>query len=150
MNTLLPEDLVRFLGRRSKLEYDRSQALLGRISLYKLESLRVGRIYAAPRKRSDPNRGKSGVYRIPAISLVSRCEKYDPAYLICYLPLERAFAAFDGDHALPSLFVDATWSDIVGNPLPYLNAPWERKSTVKVKRNTDWGAQYAFFRGAFE
>ena len=150
MNTLLPEDLVCFLDRRDKLEYDTAMAVPGRVALHKLEKLRIGRLYAAARKSGDPNRGRSGVYRIPAISLLARCEKYDPAYLLCYLPLERSFAAFDGDHALPGLFAGATWSDIVANPLPYLNAPWDRKSTVKIKRNTDWGARYAFFRGACE
>ena len=98
----------------------------------------------------DPNRKREGVYRIPAFSLLAKCEVYAPEHLLTFLPFEERFAAFDCDHAIVTVFTSATWADIVSNPLLYLNAPWERKPAVPHARDLRWWERYAFYPGACE
>jgi hypothetical protein len=147
----IPTDLAAFLRQKQQLVYDESKAIAGRIQLRSLNQLRIGRLYATPHSELDPNRKKSGVYRIPAICLVKSCEIYDPTYILSYLPFEKAYASFDGDHALITLFQDASWTKIVANPVPYLNAMWEPSPTVECVRNENqWWKRYEFFKDAFE
>src|ERR1700754_4020372 len=127
MNMPIPQDLQTFLRKKGQLTCDWKLAQTGRLKLLPLAELRVGSVYAAPRGTLDPNRRRRGIYRIPAISLIARCERYDPDHLLTFLPLEGRFATFDGDHAVVTVFTDATWTDIGRNPLPYVNANWESK-----------------------
>lgn len=151
MIDLIPSDLASFLKKKGQLVYDEAEAIPGHIQLRSLTQLRIGRVYAAPASEDDPNRKKSGVYRIPAICLVKKCERYNPEYILSYLPFEKAFASFDGDHAMVTVFENASWQDIVENALPYINALWEPEPAVKCLRNEiRWWKRYAFFKNAFE
>jgi hypothetical protein len=152
VDSLLPDDLVQFLRAGRTLKYDAKKVIPGKIAFKSFDTLRVGSVYAAPTKRGDPNLKLGGIYRIPAISLIDKCQRYDPAYILSYLPLERVFAAFDPDHAIVTVFPGATWSAIEVHPIPYLNAQWESwdgQPGVKVKRNVDWSSRYHFSQGAF-
>lgn len=146
----LPEDLRAFLQKRGQLSCDWKQAQTGRLKLRALDQLRIGSVYAAARGTIDPNRRREGVYRVPAISLIARCERYDPEHLLTFLPFERKFATFDGDHAVVTLFTQATWTDIAKDPLPYVNANWESKPSVASSRRMKWWLWYEFFEDAFE
>ncbi len=146
----IPEDLTFFLRKRKQLVYNPKKAIAGSIKLMPLHRLRIGRVYAAPKSTADPNRRRSGVYRIPAISITSKAEQSDPEHLLTYLPFEGLYATFDGDHAVVTVFSEATWSDIAADPLPYLNANWEKKPSVKATRRTQWFQRYVFFDEAFE
>lgn len=151
MQKFLPADLWNFLESGRQLEYDVSLVEPGRMRLQAAKDLRIGRIYAAALSKRDPNRKKSGVYRIPAISLVESCERYDPEYLLAYLPFEGMYAALDQDHARVTVFTSATWSDIVASPTAYLNSLWEESPSVSVSRDEHpWWSHYAFFEEAFE
>lgn len=151
MQEFLPPDLWEFLSSGEQLQYDPAKAEAGKVRLHATKDLRIGRVYAAPLSELDPNRGNSGVYRIPVISLVASCGTYDPAYLISWLPFEHAYAVFDGDHALVTVFPDATWTDIAAAPLDYLNALWDREPVVPVVREEyPWWQRYAFYEEAFE
>lgn len=147
---ILPVELWDFLVQSRQFDYDPELTETGRVMLHVAGSLRIGRVYAAPGADNDPNRDASGVYRIPAISLVASCQRYDPDHLLTYLPFEQAFAAFDGDHALVTLFPGASWADIVKAPTRYLNALWQTQPEVTVERGRAWWKRYAFFNEAFE
>jgi hypothetical protein len=144
MLNLLPHDLDAFLSLRRKLTFDSLLAITGRVSLLPKDQLRIGNAYCAAGSRNDPNFGRVGVYRVPAVSLLKKCEKYDPDYLLCFLPYEGRFAAMDGDHASVTVFTKATWTDISNDPVPYLNALWEKKPAVPVARSTRWWQTYRF------
>lgn len=150
MKLPIPEDLEAFLKAKKQLSCDWKLAQTGEVRLFSLDRLRISGMYSAPRGMSDPNRRRRGVYRIPAISLTARCKKYDPAHLLSYLPFENLYATFDGDHAVVTVFTRATWTDIAANPLPYLNANWDRSRAVPASRRTQWHERYAFFKDAFE
>lgn len=150
MKLALPGDLEAHLRAKRQLSCDWRKAQTGEIRLFSLDRLRIGRMYSAPRGTNDPNRRRRGVYRIPAISLTARCKKYDPEHLLSYLPFENLYATFDCDHAVVTVFTRATWTDIAANPLPYLNANWERNSAAPTSRRTQWYRRYDFFQDAFE
>jgi hypothetical protein len=149
ISSLLPQELVAFLQSGQQLKYDFKKAVAGRLTLKGIDELQIGAVYAAPRKRGDPNKTERGVYRVPAISLVAKCERYDPRHVLSYLPLEAAFAAFDGDHAMITVFPGASWTSIQADPLPYINAQWDSEPSIQVDRNVDWGSRYSFNKGAF-
>lgn len=149
MDLPLPDDLYAFLKKKRQLACDWKHAQTGRLKLLALDQLRFGSVYAAARGTADPNRRRRGIYRIPAISLIGRCERYDPEHLLTYLPFEGKFATFDGDHAVVTLFTQATWTDIASNPLPYINANWESKPAAPSWRRTQWWRRYEFFKDAF-
>lgn len=150
MKLPIPDDLRAYLKAKQQLGCDWKQAQTGEIRLFSLDRLRIGRMYAAPRGMSDPNRRRRGVYRIPAISLTARCKEYAPEHLLSYLPFENLYATFDCDHAVVTVFTGATWTDIAANPLPYLNANWESRPAVPASRRTQWHRRYDFFKNAFE
>lgn len=151
LQPLLPKDLLSFLTTGDQLHYDHSKTEPGRITLFRAEELRVGSVYAAAHSPEDPNHGRSGVYRIPAISLVKSCERYDPDHLLTYLVVERVFAMFDADHARITVFNDASWNDIQSSPALYLNALWEPEPSLDISRDDHpWWEQYAFVEGAFD
>ncbi len=150
LEKLLPAELWDFLVQGCQLAYDPEETEAGCVTLHTAGSLRIGRVYVAPCADDDPNRGASGVYRIPAISLIGECERYEPEHLLTYLPFEQVFAAFDGDHAVMTVFPGASWSDIVAAPARYLNALWQPEPEVTVARDGVWWKRYAFFKDAFE
>jgi hypothetical protein len=150
MQQLLPSDLLEFLANGGELSYEASLIEPGRVRLRAAADLRIGRVYAAAHSPLDPNRNESGVYRIPAISLIESCEHYDPHHLLTYLPFERSFAALDADHARVTVFTGASWADILKAPGQYLNALWQPSPGVPVSRDTAWWERYEFFKDAFE
>lgn len=140
----LPEELLASLQLSSIRIPDAGHA--GAIMLSKASNLRVGQIYVKPISNRDPYFGKNGVYRIPAISLVEWCERYDSNYLLCYLPLEVTFGVFDADHARVTTFPQANWLDILKDPALYLNSLWQKEPTVEFFREQwEWWLKYCFF-----
>lgn len=151
MQTLVPADLWTFLATGGQLRYDPDHTEAGQIHLHSAQDLRVGHIYVAAHSPQDPNLNESGVYRIPAISLVASCEHYEPDHLLTYLPFEQSFAVFDGDHARVTVFPGASWADILCSPTDYLNSLWSQSPAVQVLRDEHpWWERYVFFKGAFE
>lgn len=128
----IPKDLEEFLRQSKELEYDGETCEAGTVKLKKLEDLKVENIKIStkhvPRisERDDPNKNKGGTYAIPAVSLVAECENYDPDFVLLWLPEERKYGALSGAHADELLvFSSATWGDIAGNPVKYINAQWK-------------------------
>ena len=149
MLDFLPADLVSLLSRESEFNVDPDLLESGRLTFHSPADLRISTLYVAPRGMKDPNRRRRGIYRIPAVSLVKECERYDPRHLLTYLPFERSYAAWDGDHALLTCFGAATWAQIAADPEPYVNALWERKPRVPVVRNIEPWLRYQFLRNEF-
>ena len=115
----IPEDLKAFLARGDQLFYDYSKAEPEKIELCSLNELSTGVIWLAPEDEYA-----DGYHEIPALNLVSNCETYEPDYILLWLPNEKLYGAWDCDHWQLTVFKDTTWTDIVKNPLPYINAQW--------------------------
>ena len=125
----LPEDLVAFLNSGRKLEYDASRCECGRIGLLPLSSLEPGRVWVTPEftalEESDPHKGEEGYYEVPAVNLVGECPAYDPEFILLWLPEDRLFGGWDSDHGILIVFPDATWTDVVRDPLQYIQSQWD-------------------------
>jgi hypothetical protein len=140
---LLPQKLVDFVRAGGTLETASSR--LGKVRVKSLSELRIGTIYVAPIAKVDPNLGRDGVYRVPAISLLAECQRYDPDHILSYLPLERMFCVFDSDHARITVFPDATWSDIACEPNTYIDTLWQSTPVVKhLRTQIPWWLTHAF------
>ena len=124
----LPQDLRIFLEADKQLSYAAEECEAGRVSLHKPTELRLANLlvntYATPLEAEDPHQGESG-YLAPAVSLTASCEGYDPNFLLLWLPTENLYGNFDTEHGHLNVFPNATWADIVGNPVAYLNSQWE-------------------------
>ncbi|MFA6097140.1 MAG: hypothetical protein WC788_05935 [Candidatus Paceibacterota bacterium] len=131
-NLGIPKDLEDFLRQGKELEYDRYTCEAGEVRLRKLQELKAENIKIStkhvPRisEQDDPNKNKNGSYIIPAVSLVAECENYDPDFVLLWLPREQKYGALSGACVNELLvFPTATWSDIAGNPVKYINAQWK-------------------------
>ena len=124
MSINLPSSAVAFLRAGKQLEYEDSQCEAGRVGLNRLDQLSLGEVWIGTESENDPYHGKDGYYAIPAVSLSGECASYSPEFILLWLPAERLFGAWDCDHWILTVFPDATWEDIVADPLPYLNAQW--------------------------
>jgi len=120
----LPKSTVAFLRAGKQFDYDEAQCEAGRVGLHHLDKLTLGEVWVGTDTRSDPHHGDDGYYAIPAVSLTGECASYNPAFILLWLPQERLFGAWDCDHWVLTVFPDATWEDIVADPLTYLNSQW--------------------------
>ena len=116
----LPWDLVDFLSHGKSLCYDEEKCVVGHVELVSIESLLSGRIYVEP---NEENREK-GYYTIPAVDLVVECEGFDTWGILVWLPDMQMFGTWDSDHRILRVFPKSKWSDIVKEPVKFLNALW--------------------------
>lgn len=126
----LPADAVEFLSAQRALLYDREECECGRVRLHRVEDLHLGFVWVDPTNttfypKKDPFAGRKGHFRVPAVNLIATCEHFEPEYILCWLPDVRQFANADFEHGVVTIFPGATWSDIVANPVAFLNAQWE-------------------------
>jgi len=119
----IEEDLREFLISGRKLDYDYSKAEAGDVGLCSIEELSESSVWVAP-----PD--GEGYFEVPAISLTNRCEDYDPGFILLWLPNERLYGAWDGDHWELTVFPNITWSDIASSPLKYINLQWYPDDTI--------------------
>lgn len=124
----LPDDLHQFLEHGKSLAFDPKDCETGAITFHSLSDLSLSEFhlqtYATPIEKDDPNVGESGVYVVPAVSLLSDCQKYGADFLLVWLPEEKKFGSGDEEHGHLIVFANATWSDIMANPVSYLEAQW--------------------------
>ena len=121
----LPTDLADFLRARRELEYDFKACQAGQVVLLPVGAHVLGRVWVDPEHhRDDPHDGDSGLYEVPAVSLLQECQHYDPEFILLWMPEPGCYGSWDCDHYELWLFPDASWSDIAANPLTYLNAQW--------------------------
>jgi hypothetical protein len=130
----LPDDLRAFLADGMQLKYDTSQSEPGQVIIYSLDKLSLGTVYVTDSsniRSTERTLSERGYYTIPAISLTSSCDDYDPAYILLWLPSEQVYGTWDCDHWLLYIFPGATWASIEHNPVPYINAQWDASSEVR-------------------
>lgn len=116
---VLPPELQEFLASGSELKYDASQSEPGKVELKHPGMLELSFVYV-----DASTRWKRAYFEVPAISLTSESEGYDPEFLLLYLPREQLFGSWDGDHWGLHVFSGATWGKIAENPVTYLNSQW--------------------------
>jgi hypothetical protein len=124
----LPPDLVTFLGDGKQLAYDRAACVCGRVELYALDALKPETIWVQPAyTEADPHEDDQGLYRVEAVDLTKQAEHFPPEFILLWLPGMECFGTWDCAHYRLIVFPNATWAEIAGNPLPYLNAQWDPK-----------------------
>lgn len=126
----LPEDAVEFFRAGRQLEYDSTRIEAGQVKLKRLDELSQGVVWIGTDTDGDPRTGEDGYYAIPAVSLTSECEAYNPYFILLWLPRERLFGTWDCDHWVLKVFRRAGWSDIVASPAAYINAQWDWQDTL--------------------
>ncbi len=136
----LPAELHEFLTAGRKLEYDASSIEPGVVGLKSPAELELGVVWInsdeSPLSQDDPHAEDEGYYEVPAVSLLSECEAYDPDFILLWLPNEQSFGTWDCDHWDLRIFPGKTWADIVADPATYLDAQWsdyEGKNTEYFK-----------------
>lgn len=128
MTIELPSDLDSFLRDGQQFEYNVDRSEIGPIKLKDAASLYLSTISVYPNCQTiteDPFTGLHGVYRVEVCDLVADSEWYEPTGLFCWLPLFQQFGTVDREHGHIVRFQDVRWTDIVNNPLPYLDAKWD-------------------------
>ena len=132
---MLPPDLMEWLDAKRSLEYDSARAEVGQVSLKSVDQLEESDVWISSAgsdfESDDPNRGIEGYYTVKAVSLVSKCESYEPDHILSYVPSAGVFTAWDCDHWDLWAFPSASWIQICEDPLKYLNAQWDPNSTAK-------------------
>jgi hypothetical protein len=124
----LPESAVEFLRAGKQLDYDYSKCEAGRVGLKRLDQLCLSEVrvftHDTEGLEADPHASEFGYYTVPAISLSGECASYNPEFILLWLPEERIVGSWDCDHSVLIVFPNATWEEILTDPLPYLNAQW--------------------------
>ena len=123
----LPEDLISFLKSDSKLDYDESLAEPGFVGLVGHEQIVQGVVWI------EGESSGNSYYEIPAVNLTVENEYYDPEFILCWLPNEMMFGAWDSDHWELFTFRDISWTQIAQDPLPYINCQWDPHQKVADK-----------------
>ena len=127
----LPAYLVEFLAAGKQLVYDPEECEAGAIRLLPLDRLKLElfpMFIDSDMKElydSNPHKGDNGYYLVAGVNLVAECDDYDPCGLLMWLPVERRFATWDGDHWYIGVFgAEQTWTEIVKSPARHINAQW--------------------------
>lgn len=130
----LPENLIQFLKAGKQFDFGEDESEAGQVKLHRLEDLQLATVLVdseeAPFQKEDPNAGRDGAYEVPAVSLSAECDGFDPEFILLWLPEEGLFGSWDSDHYDLYVFPNATWNDIVANPIPYLDAQWDLNGQV--------------------
>jgi hypothetical protein len=130
----LPKDLTEFLTHDLPLKYNARKCECGQVTLVPLGKHLIGEVWVDPDNSKfptqSPHAGKTGYYAIPAINLIATCEAYDPEFILLWLPESEMYGCWDCDHWELLVFPKATWSNIAGDPLQYINAQWHPQTQV--------------------
>jgi hypothetical protein len=126
----LPADLQAFLAAGKQLEYDPKLCEAGAITLVPLAELKLERFPVETGSldvyEQDPHYPGRNSYLVLGVNLVVACTGgYDAAGLLLWLPVEQRYGIWDSSHCGIQVFgPDVTWSQIVMDPVPYINAGW--------------------------
>jgi len=127
--------LADFVKAGKQLKYDERKAEPGMVGICGFGELKAEMIDVC-----RPSGFGDGYFKVPAVSLTNECEDYAPEYILLWLPNEKLYGAWNCDDGYLTVFPDAKWEDIVGNPLPYINAQWE--SDTKIGKPFDPATNY--------
>lgn len=131
----LPADLQSYLQADKQLEYDPTQVEYGQLRLKSLAELQPRQVevdlYYTPLAQTDPHVGEPGWYLLPAVVLTQPCDEYPDVQLV-WLPSENLFGITDTEHRTLQVFPNTKWSNIVSDPIQYLNAAWNVNTQLLV------------------
>lgn len=126
----LPADLIALLAAGNQLEYDPEPCEAGAITLVPLSELKLERFPVETCSLAvydkDPHFPKKNSYLVLGVNLAASCTGgYEAVGLLVWLPIERRYGIWDSSHCGIQVFgADVTWTGIVANPVPYINAGW--------------------------
>lgn len=124
----LPIDLHEFLEKRCGLKYNAADCEAGAVVLKDLSQLSLATISVIPNGKQSEN-----TYQVQAISLTHECEGYDPEFILLWMPDKQLYGSWDADHLRLLIFPHTKWTDIVQNPIPYLNSQWDVHPNVATE-----------------
>lgn len=136
---MLPEDLVEFLRAGTPLEYDPDDCQAGTITLHTIDQLRLEYFSMVSESPDDPHQDDEGCYLVRGVSLIAECENYSPEGLLLWLPFDKQYGLWDGEH--DTLFVfgpDVGWSEIAADMPHYINAEWGEDGSAEVTDLEPW------------
>ncbi|MGI4790524.1 MAG: hypothetical protein ACRYFS_16935 [Janthinobacterium lividum] len=129
----LPEDLQKYLQDVGQFQYDLAQVEYGELRLKSLTKLEADEVkvslYYTPLAQADPHAEEAGWYVMPAVVLTEPCAEY-PDVQFLWLPTENLYGISDIEHQTLQVFPNTVWSDIISDPIRYLNAPWDLKTQL--------------------
>lgn len=116
----LPKEFVNFLKAGKQLSYDPDLCECGKVKLKDYSDLTIGYIYF-----DNTKNGNKSHFAVPAISLLETCEFYNPDFILLWLPNEKMFGTWDEDHWEMKVFENINWSEIIKEPIKFLNTQWD-------------------------
>lgn len=135
----LPADLATFLKRDEQPEYDAAECEAGCVTLLPLEQLKLELFPMTPDSPDDPHAGEYGSYLVQGVSLVAECDGYNPKGLLLWLPLDKRYGLWDGEHGTLRVFsTDVGWPEIVRKFPQHINAAWKLDGSASVSDLTPW------------
>lgn len=139
MIDLLPDDLVLFLRSGQQPQYDADSCEAGNVRLHALHQLVVEYFPMDPTDDDDPHAGENGSYLVKGVSLVASCDDYDPEGLLLWLPLDRRYGIWDGEHGTLMVFSPTvSWTQIASDLPRYINAGWAIDGSEPVAPLSAW------------
>ena len=126
-NMDLPKDLTEFLKAKSELIYDHKTVEPDFVGIIDFDKLELGKVWI------EGNVSGKSYYEIPAINLTDQCERYDPEYILLYLPNEKLYGTWDSDHWTLYVFPNTNWTDITENPAEFINQQWNPKKEIGIE-----------------
>ena len=133
----LPSDLAEFLEAGRQLDLDPEQAAPRHLRLRGIGELEPGPVYLNAAEEghpwgegdeadpdNDPHLDDDGYYVVPAVDLVASADNYPPQHLLTWIPSRREFGTWDSGHLELLVFPRVSWTEVVADPLKWVNAPW--------------------------
>ena len=136
----LPADLVAFIHCGKQPDYNKASCEAGAVEFLTLDKLKVEFFPMTPESPDDPHAGECGSYLVPGVSLISVCDNYDPVGLLLWLPLDRRYGTWDGEHGTLRVFPEEVDWSMIANDLPhYINSQWGLEGSAPLTEFVPWG-----------
>jgi hypothetical protein len=76
---------------------------------------------------------------VSGVSLIDSCDNYDPIGLLLWLPLDKQYGLWDGEHGTLLVFEpEVTWTEIAEDLPRHINAEWGLDGSAPVSNLAPW------------
>jgi hypothetical protein len=133
VRSLIPNGLIPFLEKHSKEKIECDPTIKGNVEIgwfttFSPEELGITTFeidtYEYHVNHDEPGEDPKLRYGITGIDLISGCEGYDPEGILIYFPQFSEFGSWDCDHAIITMYSDASWETIRDSLFDYVNGQW--------------------------
>ncbi len=133
IRNIIPDGLVQFLEKHSKERIECDPAIKGNVEVdwfttFAPEELCITTFeidtYEYHLNHDEPGEDPELRYGITGIDLINGCGEYNPEGILIYFPQFSEFGSWDCDHAIITMYPDASWETIRDNLFNYVNGQW--------------------------